>query len=471
LASKLGRGLVGVQTRLKKLNDVNSAAYERLFASSGKQKQILAALFTGNDNNIQQFDLNQKLNYSDDTPLPSSSDQYKLTPVKEVLRRIQWDSSLTPSDFSVNYYDRVADEILSAPFTKPNSSVQGREELFVIAIPEHRIASIKYKERVVWDKSARLDHVCGSGKRDEDDETATTTIQNVIDTYQEWKNINDEMKELYIIRQREVVSKVKKFLGIDRFGLLRQSSEELRQARSRRVDNDIDVAQIKSYVKNSYKLFDEARAENNMIRSTDTIPSSVDNNGSTTNHLPQSTEEFFSELVSTLPDEELREAILLEISNTDGRFTNKKEAIEEQSGAAPVVQLREDDLTEKFVKGGGAGGQKVNKTNNRVVLMHVPTQISVSVHETRSLQQNRKIARKRLLEKVDIHINGSNSKFAIKAMKEIESKIKAKARSKAKLKQRLEQRTNNHHDEDGEDVNTEEGSSEDDIDNKVLNAR
>ena len=52
--------------------------------------------------------------------------------------------------------------------------------------------------------------------------------------------------------------------------------------------------------------------------------------------------------------------------------------------------------------GSGPGGQSINKTNNNVQLLHKPTGIQVKCQETRSLQQNRKIARKILLEKVRI---------------------------------------------------------------------
>lgn len=41
--------------------------------------------------------------------------------------------------------------------------------------------------------------------------------------------------------------------------------------------------------------------------------------------------------------------------------------------------LLEDDIEEKFVKGFGKGGQKVNKTNNCVELKHRPTGIHVKV--------------------------------------------------------------------------------------------
>ena len=52
------------------------------------------------------------------------------------------------------------------------------------------------------------------------------------------------------------------------------------------------------------------------------------------------------------------------------------------------------------IVGSGPGGQSINKTNNNVQLLHKPTGIQVKCQETRSLQQNRKIARKILLEKV-----------------------------------------------------------------------
>ena len=52
--------------------------------------------------------------------------------------------------------------------------------------------------------------------------------------------------------------------------------------------------------------------------------------------------------------------------------------------------------------GSGPGGQSINKTNNNVQLLHEPTGIQVKCQQTRSLGQNRKIARKMLLEKVCI---------------------------------------------------------------------
>jgi len=71
--------------------------------------------------------------------------------------------------------------------------------------------------------------------------------------------------------------------------------------------------------------------------------------------------------------------------------------------------LNEDDLEEKFVRGSGPGGQAVNKTSNCVMLRHVPTGIIVKCHASRSMNENRKEARRLLVSKLDLHLNGENS--------------------------------------------------------------
>lgn len=65
-----------------------------------------------------------------------------------------------------------------------------------------------------------------------------------------------------------------------------------------------------------------------------------------------------------------------------------------------IPELREEDLEESFVRGSGPGGQSVNKTENNVQLLHKPTGIRVACQETRSLADNRRIARKILTDKV-----------------------------------------------------------------------
>ena len=71
--------------------------------------------------------------------------------------------------------------------------------------------------------------------------------------------------------------------------------------------------------------------------------------------------------------------------------------------------LKPEELEEKVTLGSGPGGQAVNKTANAVFLKHLPTGLWVKCHQTRSLENNRKIARKLLLVKLDNFVNGENS--------------------------------------------------------------
>ncbi|CAA7265405.1 unnamed protein product [Cyclocybe aegerita] len=101
-------------------------------------------------------------------------------------------------------------------------------------------------------------------------------------------------------------------------------------------------------------------------------------------------------------------------------------------------------IEESFVRGSGPGGQSINKTENNVQLLHMPTGARVSCQEMRSLSQNRKLARKWLLEKLDQLANPGLSKENMKAAKqrERERQRRKKAKKKAKKKeapQRMEE--------------------------------
>jgi protein subunit release factor B len=54
-----------------------------------------------------------------------------------------------------------------------------------------------------------------------------------------------------------------------------------------------------------------------------------------------------------------------------------------------------------FIKGGGRGGQKINKTNSKVQLKHIPTGIVVECQASRSREENRKRARELLALQVE----------------------------------------------------------------------
>ena len=394
LASMLGRGLRGIEARLEKLKDVESPAYERLFADGRHNTDDMDGV---------------------------ESKGGKLTPAMEVLRRIRWDGTLVPADFTVLYYDRVDKKIEEARFDAPNESVKGKEELFVFAIPEHRISAVKYRERIVWDKDQRLDCVFGSMRG------SGMTIGAVIDTYDDWKKEKDEEMAANRARQAEVAARIKSSLGEQRFAALKDLSSQLQHPTGSLMATDNS---IEEYVRGSINLFRMSREEE----------SGESEDAGTRRIRDVEALDMLSELVALLPDDVLRERILLNIESNVDRLEGQKQKTGSKKEAQQhqLPELNEDDLEETFVRGSGAGGQKINKTSNRVILVHLPTNCRVECQDTRSLQQNRKIARKRLRLKIDEFINGASSRTNIKAVKAVNKKAKAKARNRARQRKKKE---------------------------------
>jgi protein subunit release factor B len=94
--------------------------------------------------------------------------------------------------------------------------------------------------------------------------------------------------------------------------------------------------------------------------------------------------------------------------------------------------IREQDLVEKFIRGSGHGGQKINKTSNCVYLKHLPTGFEVKCQAERSRAMNRFIARRELCDQL--------AELALGEASERQQRIEKIRRQKRRRSRRQRQR-------------------------------
>jgi protein subunit release factor B len=103
------------------------------------------------------------------------------------------------------------------------------------------------------------------------------------------------------------------------------------------------------------------------------------------------------------------------------------------------LDIREEDLVEKFIRSQGHGGQNVNKTSTCVYLKHLPTGVEVKCQQERSQALNRFLARRLLADKIENLILGKQSAEQQRIEKLRRQKRKRSKRAKEKMLQ------NKHH--------------------------
>ena len=89
-----------------------------------------------------------------------------------------------------------------------------------------------------------------------------------------------------------------------------------------------------------------------------------------------------------------------------GISLDKEKALREKMAR---LRIREQDITESFIRSRGPGGQNVNKSSTCVYLKHIPTGIEVKCQKERSQALNRYLARRLLVSKIETLVLGELS--------------------------------------------------------------
>jgi protein subunit release factor B len=93
------------------------------------------------------------------------------------------------------------------------------------------------------------------------------------------------------------------------------------------------------------------------------------------------------------------------------------------------------DVEEKFVRGAGPGGQKINKTSSTVVLRHRPSGCEVRCQEERSQAANRALAWERFCEKLEVQLREAEA-----VRRAAVEKARRKARPKSRRQKAIQVR-------------------------------
>src|SRR3972149_9027971 len=95
------------------------------------------------------------------------------------------------------------------------------------------------------------------------------------------------------------------------------------------------------------------------------------------------------------------------------------------------LNIREEDILEKFIRSSGKGGQKVNKPSTCVYIKHIPTGIEIKCMKDRSQSINRFLARRELVERIE-RLSGKLTTDDIKKLKKKKQKSKRRKRAREK---------------------------------------
>ena len=89
-------------------------------------------------------------------------------------------------------------------------------------------------------------------------------------------------------------------------------------------------------------------------------------------------------------------------------------------------------IAESFSRGGGPGGQKINKTSNCVRLSYAPLGLAVRMQRERSRSLNRFLALRELVDQIEMKLSPRTSRKLREIARQRRRKARSRRRSAAK---------------------------------------
>lgn len=112
--------------------------------------------------------------------------------------------------------------------------------------------------------------------------------------------------------------------------------------------------------------------------------------------------------------------------NLAGGFPVSSAKAEALLGRLRALGIDAARIEEQFVRGGGPGGQKINKTANCVLLRYEPLSLVVRCQESRQRALNRYLALRELVDQAEMTLSPGTSE----RLREIERRRKSKGRAR-----------------------------------------
>ncbi|MBI2933497.1 MAG: peptide chain release factor-like protein [Planctomycetes bacterium] len=118
--------------------------------------------------------------------------------------------------------------------------------------------------------------------------------------------------------------------------------------------------------------------------------------------------------------------------NLNERFDVSPAKIDELKARVGRLGIDLRLIEERFVRGGGRGGQKINKTNNCVVLHYTPMGLVARCQRDRRRSVNRFLALRELVDQIEMRVSPETSE----RLREMDRVRASKARAGRRARRR-----------------------------------